>query len=156
MDYLFLKWLHILSSTVLFGTGVGSAYYLFFTSLTRDTHAVAAVTRQVVRADWCFTAPTAVLQPASGFYLVHLAGIPLDTDWVAWSIALFVLAIACWLPVVWIQIRMRDLALAAVRETRPLSGAYWRLFWTWTALGSVAFVAFLGIFWLMVAKPVGL
>ena len=88
MEYLIVKWLHILSSTILFGTGIGSAYYMFFSSLSRDANRIAPVVRLVVIADWVFTTPTVILQPATGLYLVHLLGLPLESRWLLWSIAL--------------------------------------------------------------------
>ena len=153
MDYVVVKWLHILSSTFLFGTGIGSAWYMLFANLSRDARAIAVVARNVVIADWVFTATTAVIQPATGFYMIHLAGYPLDSTWIRWSIALYVLAGACWLPVVWIQMRLRDLSAEAVRNDTDLPPQYWRYFKTWVALGVPAFAAFIVIFWLMVAKP---
>jgi len=153
MDYVVVKWLHIVSSTLLFGTGIGSAWYMLFATLSRDVRAVAVVTKHVVTADWLFTATTAIVQPATGFYMVYLAGYPLHSRWIMWSIALYVLAGACWLPVVWLQIRMRDLAAQAVKDDTPLPKLYWRYFKIWVALGVPAFAAFIVIFWLMVAKP---
>ena len=154
MEYLIVKWLHILSSTFLFGTGIGSAFYMLFTSLSRDVRAIAVVSRYVVLADWIFTSTTVVLQPLTGFYLVHLAGYPLGSAWVAWSIALYLLAGACWLPVVWIQLRMRDMAQVAAREASPLPEQYWRYLRIWFLLGIPAFLALVAVFYLMVAKPV--
>lgn len=153
MDYVTVKWLHVLSSTLLFGTGLGSAYYMFFTSLSRRPVAVAIVVRQVVWADWVFTTTTIVFQPASGLYMAHLAQIPLTTLWLMWTYALYLLAGVCWLPVVWLQIRMRRLAEEAVRTNTALPPLYWRLLRVWTALGVPAFVALVVVFWLMVAKP---
>jgi len=153
MDYLPVKWLHILSSTVLFGTGIGTAFYLLVASMSRDVALTAGVTRWVVRADWLFTATTAVLQPLTGWWLMHLAGFPLAARWLHWSIALYVVAMACWLPVVWLQMRLRDVAAQALREGGPLPPPYWRYFRWWFALGVPALGAFLAIFWLMVAKP---
>jgi len=153
MEYVVIKWLHILSSTFLFGTGIGSAWYMLFANISRDVRAIAVVSRNVVIADWVFTATTAIIQPATGFYMIHLAGYPLHSTWIMWSIALYVLAGACWLPVVWIQMRLRDLAAEAVRTHTDLPPQYWRLFKTWVALGVPAFIAFVVIFWLMVAKP---
>jgi len=153
MDYLVLKWLHIVSSTLLFGTGIGSAWYMLFATVSRDVRAIAVVARHVVIADWVFTASTAVLQPLTGFMLIHVAGYPLTSKWIMWSLALYVLAGACWLPVVWLQIRMRDLAAEAARRDTPLPALYWRYFRIWVALGIPAFAAFVVIFWLMVAKP---
>lgn len=154
MDYVVLKWLHIVSSTLLFGTGIGSAWYMLFATVSRDVRAIAVVTKYVVVADWLFTATTAILQPATGFYLIHLAGYPLHSKWIMWSIILYVIALACWLPVVWLQIRMRDMAAEAARRDTPLPARYWRYFRIWVALGVPAFAAFIVIFWLMVAKPV--
>ena len=153
MDYITVKWLHILSSTFLFGTGIGSAFYLLFATISRDIRAIAVVTRTVVLADWLFTTTTAVLQPMTGFYLIRLAGFPVNSTWIRWSIILYFLALACWLPVVWIQMRMRNLAREAVENNAPLSFSYWRYFWTWVALGVPAFFAFVMVFYLMVAKP---
>lgn len=153
MDYLIVKWLHILSSTFLFGTGIGSAYYMLFTSLGRDPRAVAEVVKHVVRADWLFTTTTVIFQPLSGFYLIHLAGYPWTSTWIVWSIVLYFVAGACWLPVVWMQIRMRDMAQQAVRENRELPEQYFRYLKIWTALGVPAFFALVIVFYLMVAKP---
>jgi uncharacterized membrane protein len=153
MEYLIAKWLHVLSSTVLFGTGIGSAFYLLAASLSRDVRFLAGVARWVVRADWLFTGTTAVLQPATGLWLAHLAGTPLSTRWLGWSFALYALAIGCWLPVVWLQMRLRDLAVQAAQRGDPLPPAYWRFFGWWVALGVPALLAFLAIFWLMIAKP---
>ena len=153
MEYLIVKWLHILSSTFLFGTGIGSAFYMLFTSLSGDTRALAVVTRYVVIADWVFTTPTIVLQPLTGFYLMHLAGFPLTTPWILHSLGLYFLAGACWLPVVWMQIRMRDMARVAASSGRELPPLYWRYMRAWVALGIIAFVSLVVVFYLMVAQP---
>jgi uncharacterized membrane protein len=153
MEYLVVKWLHILSSTVLFGTGLGSAFYMFFASLTRDSRVAATVVRYVVIADFAFTTPTIILQPATGFYLIHLAGFPWQSTWIVGSIALYLLAGACWLPVVWMQIRMRDLAATAAANSSELPQRYWMFLRWWVALGIVAFLALVVVFYLMVAKP---
>ncbi|MBC5784279.1 DUF2269 domain-containing protein [Ramlibacter sp. USB13] len=152
MDYLLLKWVHILSSTILFGAGVGSAFHLFASSLRRRIGGVASSSRNVVLADWLLTTPTAILQPVTGLALVHELELPLSTPWVAWSLGLYAVAVACWLPVVVIQIRMRKVAEAAEGQGAPVPAAYDRLFHWWTGLGLAAFFAFLLIFWLMVGK----
>ena len=150
-----VKWLHILSSTVLFGTGIGSAYYMLFTSFTRDAHAVASVVRLVVIADWVFTTTTIILQPLTGFYLIHLTqgAFSLSHAWIFWSIVLYFVAGAAWLPVVWMQIKMRDLAQAAAASNTELPPKYWFFLKWWVALGFVAFGALVVVFYLMVAKP---
>jgi uncharacterized membrane protein len=153
MDYLTVKWLHVLSSTLLFGTGLGSAFYLYFASYTKDARAVAVVARYVVIADYLFTATTVIFQPLSGWYLAHVAGFPLTRGWVGWSFVLFALAGVCWLPVVWIQIRMRDLAQRAADRGEPLPQRYFDLLRVWTILGMPAFVALIIVFWLMIVKP---
>lgn len=154
MSYLVVKWLHILSSTVLFGTGLGSAYYMFFASRSGDARTAATVVRHVVIADWVFTATTIVFQPLSGLYLVHLAHFSWTSRWIVWTFVLYFVAGACWLPVVAIQIRMRRLADAVAARGEPLPPAYRAYLRVWTALGVPAFVALVIVFWLMVAKPV--
>jgi uncharacterized membrane protein len=153
MDYVTLKWLHILSSTFLFGTGIGSAFYMLFANISRDIRAIAVVSRYVVVADWLFTATTIIVQPLTGYYLIRMAGFPMHSRWIVWSIALYVLAGTCWLPVVWLQMRLRDMSALAAREGKDLPAQYWRYFTVWVVLGIPAFIAFLAIFYLMVAKP---
>jgi uncharacterized membrane protein len=153
MTYLVLKWLHILSSTVLFGTGLGSAYYMFFATRTRDPRVIAPVVRLVVIADWAFTTPSIIVQPLTGLWMVHIAGFPLTSRWLMVSIGLYLLAGAAWLPVVWMQIRMRELATRAAATGEPLPAAYDRLLRAWVLLGIVAFSALVAVFWLMVMKP---
>ena len=151
---LVVKWLHVLSSTLLFGTGVGTAFYLFFISRTRDLHAIAVIATWVVVADWLFTATTIVLQPLTGFWLAHLMGYPLHSRWIVWSSVLLAIAAACWLPVLWLQLRLRDVARTALAEGETgVPPAYIRLLRAWTALGVPALIAFLAIFYLMVARP---
>jgi uncharacterized membrane protein len=154
MDYVTLKWLHVLSSTFLFGTGIGSAFYMLFANLSQDIRAIAVVSRYVVVADWLFTSTTIIVQPLTGYYLIRIAGFPMNSRWIVWSIALYVLAGACWLPVVWLQMRLRDIAAAAVRGGTALPAQYWRYFKIWVVLGIPAFIAFVAIFYLMVAKPI--
>jgi uncharacterized membrane protein len=126
---------------------------MFFASRTRDARVAAPVAGYVVRADWWFTATTIVFQPLSGAYLIHVAGYPWNARWIVWSIALYLLAGACWLPVVWMQLRMRDMARAAAASGAALPPLYWRYLRVWVALGVVAFGALVAVFWLMVAKP---
>lgn len=154
MDIIIVKYLHILASTFLFGTGVGTAFYLFFISLSRDVHAIAVVARHVVIADWLFTATTIVVQPVSGFYLAHRIGYPLTEPWLLWSTVAFVVAALCWLPVVWLQMRLRDIAIEADRTDQPLPPRYGRILGAWVALGVPALVSFLAIFYMMVARQV--
>lgn len=151
--YLTIKWMHILSSVVLVGTGFGSAYYMFFANRSKNIVAQTLVSKLVVRADWWFTSPTVVVQPATGLYLAYLAGWPLTTPWLVISIGLFLFAGLCWLPVVWLQIRMASIANAAFQQGTELPSIYWRYARYWECLGYPAFIAMLMIFYLMVAKP---
>jgi uncharacterized membrane protein len=153
MDYLTLKWLHVLFSTVLFGTGIGSAFYFLAAARQAEPRVVAFVAARVVLADWLFTTPMIVLQPLTGAWLVQRAGLSYESRWLQAAIALYVVAVACWIPVVVLQLRMRDLAREAVTADRPLPPAFRGLLFGWIALGGVAFVALVAIFHLMVAKP---
>ena len=152
--YLTLKWIHIVSSVLLVGTGLGSAYYMFFANRSGNLQAQAVVARLVVRADWWFTAPTAIIQPATGLLLAHLAGWPLlSTPWLLASLLLYVFAGLCWLPVVWLQLRMAAMARLAHEQGVELPAHYWRYARWWEWLGYPAFVAMLLVFFLMVLKP---
>ncbi len=151
--YAILKLIHILSSVVLVGTGFGSAYFMFFANRSRDLSAQGVVARLVVRADWWFTSPTIVIQPATGLFMAHLAGVPLTTPWLAMALILFIVAGACWLPVVWLQLRMAAMAQEAIRHGTELPQRYWRYASWWQRLGYPAFAAVLIIFYLMVVKP---
>jgi uncharacterized membrane protein len=154
MEYMVWKWLHVLSSTVLFGTGLGTAFFMFVTNRSGDVGAIAVVTRWVVRADWLFTATTVIFQPLSGLMLMAIAGIPFSATWIWLSFALYFVAGACWLPVVWIQMQMRNMAAEAARAGAPtLPDRYWRHERVWVLLGIPAFTALVVVFWLMVAKP---
>ena len=151
--YLVLKTLHIISSVLLVGTGLGSAFYLFFANRSGSVAAQAVVGHLVVRADWWFTTPAVIVQPLTGIAMAHMAGWPITTPWLALSIALYLLAGACWLPVVAIQIRMARMAQAAHAAGTPLPAQYVRLQRWWEGLGYPAFIAMAVVFALMVNKP---
>jgi len=153
MDPLLLKTIHILSAVLLFGTGLGTAFHGMASNLSRDVRAIAVANRNVVIADWLFTTPTVLIQPASGLWLAHLQGWPLTTRWIVWSLVLYALAGVCWLPVVWLQMRMRRMAEQAVAEGTELPPLYHRCFRIWFALGWPAFAAMVAIVALMVLKP---
>jgi uncharacterized membrane protein len=153
MEYLTVKTLHILSAILLFGTGLGSAFYKFFTDRTKSLPAIAVTNRHVVLADWLFTTPSVIVQPITGIWMAHLAGLPFDSLWIWLSTALYLLAGACWLPVVWLQIRMRDEAEEALVTNRALAVGYWRDARLWFWLGIPAFSAMVAVVFLMVHKP---
>ena len=153
MVYFVLKYLHVVGAAVLLGTGSGIAFFMLMAHLSGKAAVIAGVARIVVIADFIFTATAVVLQPITGALLVVNVGYSLWDGWVIWSIVLYVLTGALWLPVVWMQMRLRDLATIAAAEGKPLPEQYQRLFWLWFAFGIPAFTAVAIILWLMIAKP---
>lgn len=151
--FLLLKTLHIVSSVLLVGTGLGTAFFMFFANRSGSLAAQAVVSRLVVRADLWFTTPAVIVQPVTGIAMAHLAGWPLSTPWIGWSLALFALTGALWLPVVWLQLRMARMAALAAGNGGELPERYWRFARWWEGLGYPAFVAMLAVFALMVMKP---
>lgn len=151
--YLILKWLHIVSSVLLVGTGFGSAFFMFFTNRSGSVAAQAVVCRLVVRADWWFTTPAGIVQPLSGLWLAHMAGWSWHTPWLLTAIVLYVLAGLCWLPVVWLQLRMARSSAQAQASGQALPPSYQRQARLWEWLGYPAFLAMLAVFYLMVNKP---
>ena len=151
--YLLLKWIHIVSSVLLVGTGLGSAFYLFFANRSGSVPAQAVVARLVVRADTWFTTPAGIVQPVTGVAMASMAGWPLSTPWLALSIGLYMVAGLCWLPVLWLQWRMAAMARNAADTGAPLPPAYARHARCWEALGYPAFTVMLAVYYLMVAKP---
>jgi uncharacterized membrane protein len=148
-----LRWLHVIGATILFGTGAGIAFFMLRAHRTGDARLIAHVAGTVVIADLVFTATAVVAQPVTGLLLASRTGWPLDTPWILASLILYGVAGAFWLPVVWIQKRMRDLARAAAASDAPLPPAYHRLFRLWFWFGFPAFTAVLAILWLMIARP---
>jgi uncharacterized membrane protein len=153
MTYQLLLWIHILSSTLLFGTGLGTAFHGWMAHRSGDVAAIVIVSRNVVLADWLFTTPSVVVQPVTGVWMALIAGFPLTSGWLAWAIGLYLLVGACWLPVVWLQIRMHQLARVALRSGDPLPPRYFVYSRRWFVLGWPAFLSVIAIFYLMVFKP---
>lgn len=153
MSHEVLLYLHLIGAMVLFGTGAGIAFFMVVSNRSGDPALIAHVAGIVVLADTVFTATAAVAQPITGYLLARQAGRPLTEGWVALSLMLYVVVGAFWLPVVWMQIRMRDLAAQARDAGRPLPDAYHRLYRWWFAFGFPAFLAVMTILWLMLTKP---
>ena len=151
--YLLLKTLHVIGATVLFGTGAGIAFFMLMAHRSGDARTIAHTAGVVVVADTLFTATAVVLQPITGAGLAHIAGFPMLRGWVALSLILYSVTGLFWLPVVWMQLKMRDLARAAAHDSTPLPAEYHRLWRLWFAFGFPAFFAVAAIIWLMVAKP---
>ncbi len=153
MLYAWIKILHIMSAAVLFGTGLGTAFYMFYVNQQNNALLIAKATSAVVIADWFFTATSGVVQAITGFSLVYLKGYSLLSLWVLGSILGYIVAGVCWLPVVWLQMKCRDLAFSAAVNKTPLSREYQRYFKIWSLLGIPAFLALIAVFYLMVNKP---
>ena len=148
-----LRLVHVLGATVLLGTGIGIAFFMVMAHRTRDAAVIAHVAGTVVIADAVFTATAVLLQPITGAWLAHRLGLSLGENWIVLSLALYVIAGMFWLPVIFIQIRLRDLARAAARDGTPLPSRYFRLYRIWFAFGFPAFLSVIAIFWLMLVKP---
>ena len=155
MDYhLLARWLHVIGACVLLGTGAGIAFFMVMGHRTRSAVLVAHVAGTVVLADFLFTATAVVIQPLTGVWLARIIGWPLTTPWIAVSLGLYALIGVFWLPVVWLQMQMRDLARTAAATGEELPAAYHRYYRMWFAAGFPAFAAVLAIVWLMLERPI--
>lgn len=153
MPYLFVKFIHIISSTVLFGTGLGTASVMLYSYLTNDTKIIAAITRYVVFADWVFTATSGIIQLLSGLLLIYLANYSFSYFWIWGSLLGYVIAGLCWFPVVYLQIKMRNIAQLAEVNHSELTREFHQYFKCWFILGWPAFICLIAVFYLMSNKP---
>jgi uncharacterized membrane protein len=153
VPYLILKYIHVIGATVILGTGVGIAFFMLMAHLSRDAAFIARTAGTVVVADFIFTATAVFFQPITGYLLVRETGISIVQGWVVASLLLYFIAGIFWLPVVWMQIRMRDLARQAVLGGSRLPTAYYRLFGWWFVFGFPGFGSMMMIIWLMIAQP---
>ncbi len=148
-----LRFVHVIGATVLLGTGAGIAFFMVMAHRTRDAATIAHVAGTVVIADALFTATAVVLQPVTGAWLALVVGWPLSEGWIVLSLALYAVTGLFWLPVVYIQLRLRDLARRAASAGEALPPAYFRLYRVWFAFGFPAFFSVAAIFWLMLNRP---
>jgi uncharacterized membrane protein len=153
MSYELLLFLHILSACVLLGTGAGIAIFMVISNRSGDPTLIAHTAGIVVLADTVFTATAAVAQPITGFLLARSVGWQMTESWIVASLGLYVFVGLFWLPVVWMQVQMRRIAITARDGGMPLPLAYRRLYRVWFAFGFPAFLSVLLIVWLMIAKP---
>jgi uncharacterized membrane protein len=153
ITYFLLKYLHIIGASVLLGTGAGIAFFMLLAHYTGRPAVIAGVARIVVLADFVFTTTAVILQPITGAALAWNVGYSLAEGWIMLSILLYIFTGVFWLPVVWMQMKMRRLAEAAVATDKPLPQEYHNLFWRWFVFGFPAFAAVLAIFWLMISRP---
>jgi len=152
--YFVIKTLHILSSTLLFGTGLGTAFFMLMSYYSENIQSKLYAAKTTVIADYLFTTPAIIIQPITGIWLAHASGIALDEAWLLWVYVLYGVAGICWVPVVFIQLRLRRVIQDCVVQSSPLPTSYYKLFKIWFFLGWPAFLSLVAIFYLMVAKPV--
>lgn len=152
--YAFVKTLHIISAAILFGTGMGIAFFMLRSHFTSEKAQKYYAVKNTVLADYCFTLPAVIVQPLSGAWLVMQGGFNWQDIWLVWTYAIYFLAGICWVPVVLIQIRLKKMLQAALQTGAELPANYDRLFKLWFALGWPAFSGLIVVFYLMVAKPV--
>lgn len=152
--YFYIKIIHVMSAAILFGTGLGTAFYMFLVNQQKNIALIARATKQVVFVDYVFTGTSGVIQFITGMAMLGLKNISFSSLWVMVSIAGYLIAGACWFPVVYLQIRCRDLALDALKNNTTLSQQYYRYYRIWRILGIPAFLALLVVFYFMVNKPV--
>ena len=152
--YFLIKTIHILSSTLLFGTGLGTAFHMYATHLRGDVKAIAATARNVVLADWLFTTTSGIVQPVTGITMVLMMGFSPWVSWLVVTYVLYIIAGLCWLPVVFMQMRIATTAAASALSGQPLPASYYRNMRVWFWLGWPAFIGLVGVFYLMTAKPV--
>ena len=154
MDYLLLKFVHVLGAVVIIGTGTGIAFFMLMAHLSDDAAFIARTAKVAVIADAVFTTSAVVLQPITGYLLVLSTGRSLSESWIMLSVALYLGAGLFWLPVVWIQMKMRNLAAAAAHAGTPLPPTYHRYFRIWFVFGFPGFGFTLAILWLMITKSI--
>jgi uncharacterized membrane protein len=146
-SYSLIKLVHIISASILFGTGIGTAFFMFRAHLSGNPEAMAVTTKNVVLADWIFTTPAVFIQAVTGLWLTLQLSIPLGSLWFITVVFLFVLIGICWIPVVHIQIRIRNI----IANGGGIAD-YQKLMKTWVTLGVPAFISILILFILMVTK----
>lgn len=152
--YLTIKTLHIISSTILFGTGIGIAFFMFSSLFTDHLQEKLYAARNTIIADYIFTLPAVIVQPLSGAWLIWQSGYVWSEYWLIVTYSIYAIAGMCWLPVVWIQIQLKNIIAKSLKDGSPLPRRYHKLFKLWLILGMPAFSGLIYIFYLMVTKPI--
>lgn len=152
--YLIIKTLHIISATILFGTGIGIAFFMLCSHFTDNIHEKFYAARNTVLADYFFTLPAVIVQPATGIWLVWYGPYDWMDAWLVVTYAIYIMAGLCWMPVVWIQIQLKNMLATAAETGETLPERYYRFFKIWFVLGWPAFIGLVVVFFLMVFKPV--
>jgi len=150
--YLILKLIHILAAVVVTGTGAGIAFFMFMANRSNNAQAIYITAKHVILGDWIFTTPAVITQIITGILLMNIQGYSFSAPWFYWVVGLFSFIGLCWLPVLRIQYKLRELAKISV-DSNLVTPEFKSLMKTWTLLGIPAFTAIIAIFWLMVFKP---
>ena len=151
--YFFVKYLHVIGAIVILGTGAGIAFFMLMAHRSGDAAFIARTAATVVIADMLFTLAAVILQPVTGGLLMMLSSTSLAERWLSASLVLYALAGLFWIPVIFMQIEMRDLASAAAAGSQPMPPRYFTLFRRWFWFGIPGFSSVMIILWLMIAKP---
>ena len=151
--YLIVRTLHIISATILFGTGIGIAFFMLNSHFINNLQQKFFAAKTTVTADYIFTAPAVIIQPLTGFWLISNGGYdPMDL-WLKLTYAIYIVAGLCWLPVVWIQIQLKKMIATCLETGEELPPRYDKLFRIWITLGIPAFIGLVAVFFLMVMRP---
>ncbi len=150
MFLLTLKLIHVLSAIILFGLGLGTVFYKIMADRSRNHAAIAFTSAHVVKADWWFTTPTVIIQPLTGVLMANQLAISLGEDWLIQTFFLYAITGLCWIPVVYLQIKMRDIAQQSLDQRLPLPAIYHQYSKLWMWLGVPAFFSMIGITTLMI------
>ncbi|MBR0796620.1 DUF2269 domain-containing protein [Bradyrhizobium jicamae] len=151
--FFLVKYLHLLGAIVILGTGTGIAFFMLMAHRTGDAAIIARTAATVVIADMIFTLSAVLLQPVSGGVLMALSATGIAERWLLASLALYAVAGLFWVPVIFMQIEMRNLARIAAEKNQPLPPRYFALFRRWFLFGIPGFGSVMIILWLMIAKP---
>jgi uncharacterized membrane protein len=151
--YFLVKYLHVLGAIVILGTGGGIAFFMLMAHRTGDAAFIARTAAIVVIADMLFTLTAVLLQPVSGGVLMMLSSTAFNERWLMSSLGLYAVAGLFWVPVIFMQMEMRDLARDAARQNQPLPPRYFALIRRWFLFGIPGFGSVMAILWLMIAKP---
>src|SRR5258708_7882667 len=148
MLYFLVKYLHVLGAIVILGTGSGIAFFMLMAHRSGDVAFIARTATTVVIADMLFTLLAVLLQPLTGFWLMLLSSTGFTERWLIASLGLYVVAGLFWVPVIFMQIEMRDLAKTAAAQNEPLPPRYFSLFRRWSLFGIPGFGSVMIILWL--------
>ena len=148
-----LELLHILGAMVLFGSGLGIAFFMVAASRSGNVALIAGTARIVVIADIALMATAFVLQPITGLGMAHIAHIHLWQSWIAISLGLYAVIGLLWLPGFWLRLQMREMAATALAAGTPLPERYRQFMRLWYWCGAPGFVAIITILYFMVTQP---